>query len=211
VVHFPCLLPFLASVLRCDGLCLVDHVLSQQSPSPRSIASIPVCYLSYHVFAIAKRRFSQWSSSPDPAIRKKNSRGHAALPWCASAARGPREKLGHAEMRVRTVGKQKCNAHSMATHAHAGWPKATYSRKMTDSTADVGAVTGSTETAPPRAGHQREVINYIHGRKTQPRKKRPPATNTPHKPREATPRWPRRCPRRPSSTHRSKWPDRYGC
>jgi hypothetical protein len=124
---------------------------------------------------------------------------------------GSREKLGHAEIRVRTVGKQKCNAHSVATHAHAGWPKATYSRKMTDSTADVGSVTGSTETAPPRAGHQREVINYIHGRKTQPGKKRPPATNTPHKPREATPRWPRRCPRRPSSTHRSKWPDRYGC
>jgi hypothetical protein len=43
--------------------------------------------------------------------------------------------------RVRTVGKRKCNAHSVATDAHAGWPKATYSRKMTDTTADVGAHT----------------------------------------------------------------------
>jgi hypothetical protein len=79
----------------------------------------------------------------------------AAPPWCAWAARGPREKREHAETRVRTVGKQKCNAHSVATQAHAGWLKATYSRKMTDSTADVGAVTGSTETAPARAGHRK--------------------------------------------------------
>jgi hypothetical protein len=49
------------------GLCLADHVLSQRSPSLQSVASIPVCYLSCHLFAIANRRFSQLASSPDPA------------------------------------------------------------------------------------------------------------------------------------------------
>jgi hypothetical protein len=56
---------------------------------------------------------------------------------------------------VRSVGKLKRNTHSVATDAYAGWSKATYSEKMTDSTADMGAVTESTETAPARAGHQR--------------------------------------------------------
>jgi hypothetical protein len=80
-------------------------------------------------------------------IRKKQSRGLAAL-------RGVRGERGNAEGRGRSEGTPNCNAHSVATDVHPGWPKATYSRKMTDSTADVGAVTGSTETAPPRAGHQ---------------------------------------------------------
>jgi hypothetical protein len=44
--------------LSSRGLCLADHVLSQLSPSPQSGASIPVCYLFCHVFAIADRRFS---------------------------------------------------------------------------------------------------------------------------------------------------------
>jgi hypothetical protein len=43
---------------------LADSVLSQRSPSPQSIASVLVCYLSCHVFAIADRPFSQWSASP---------------------------------------------------------------------------------------------------------------------------------------------------
>jgi hypothetical protein len=45
------------------GLCLADHVLSQRSPSPQSVASVRVCCLSCHVFAIANRRFSQRSAS----------------------------------------------------------------------------------------------------------------------------------------------------
>jgi hypothetical protein len=45
--------------LSSRGLCLADHVLSQLSPSPQSGASIPVCYLSCHVFSIANCRFSQ--------------------------------------------------------------------------------------------------------------------------------------------------------
>jgi hypothetical protein len=46
------------------GLCLVDSVLAQRSPSPWSVASVPVCYLSCHVFAIANRHFSQQSAYP---------------------------------------------------------------------------------------------------------------------------------------------------
>jgi hypothetical protein len=45
--------------LSSRGLCLADHVLSQLSPSRQSGASIPVCYLFCHVFAIANCRFSQ--------------------------------------------------------------------------------------------------------------------------------------------------------
>jgi hypothetical protein len=56
-------LPHLSS----RGLCLADSVLSQRSPSSQLVASIPVCYLSCYVFAIANRRFSQRSLSPDPA------------------------------------------------------------------------------------------------------------------------------------------------
>jgi hypothetical protein len=65
----PSFLPVDVRYLRLSsrGLCLADHVLSQLSPSPQSGASIPVCYLSCHVFAIANRHFSQPSSSPDPA------------------------------------------------------------------------------------------------------------------------------------------------
>jgi hypothetical protein len=44
--------------LSSRGLCLADHVLSQLSPSPQSGASVLVCYLFCHVFAIADRRFS---------------------------------------------------------------------------------------------------------------------------------------------------------
>jgi hypothetical protein len=45
--------------LSSRGLCLADHVLSQLSPSPQSGASMPVCYLFCHVFAIANCRFPQ--------------------------------------------------------------------------------------------------------------------------------------------------------
>jgi hypothetical protein len=76
----------------------------------------------------------------------------------AWAAHGPRQKREHAEMRVRTVGKQKCNAHSVATHAHAGWPKATYSRKITDSTADVGAHTsGRSQSQHVTSTHECQI------------------------------------------------------
>jgi hypothetical protein len=72
--------------------------------------------------------------------------------------RGPRQKREHAEMRVRTVGKQKCNAHSVATHAHAGWSKATYSRKITDSTADVGAHTsGRSQSQHVTSTHECQI------------------------------------------------------
>jgi hypothetical protein len=54
--------------LSSRGLCLTDHVLSQLSPSPQSVASVAVCYLSCHVFAIADCCFSQPSSSPHPAV-----------------------------------------------------------------------------------------------------------------------------------------------
>jgi hypothetical protein len=61
-------------------------------------------------------------------------------------------------MRVRTVGKQKCNAHNVATHAHAEWPKATYSRKMTDSTADVGAhASGRSQSQHVRSTHECQI------------------------------------------------------
>jgi hypothetical protein len=91
-------------------------------------------------------------------IRKKKLRGHAAPAWCARAARGPLEKREHAEIRVRTVGKQKYNAHSVATHAHAGWPKATYSRKITDSMADVGAHTnGRSQSQHVTSTHECQI------------------------------------------------------
>jgi hypothetical protein len=69
-----CSLPVDVRYLRLSsrGLCLADHVLSQLSPSPQSGASIPVCYLSCHVFAIANCRFSQladalhWLCRPGP-------------------------------------------------------------------------------------------------------------------------------------------------
>jgi hypothetical protein len=44
--------------LSSRGLCLADPVLSQRSPSPRSVASVRVCYLSCHVFAITNGRSS---------------------------------------------------------------------------------------------------------------------------------------------------------
>jgi hypothetical protein len=50
--------------LSSRGLCLADHGLSQRSPSLQSVASVPVCYLSCHVFAIANCPFSQRSASP---------------------------------------------------------------------------------------------------------------------------------------------------
>jgi hypothetical protein len=44
--------------LSSRGLCLADPVLSQRSPSPQSVASVRVCYLSCHVFAITNGRSS---------------------------------------------------------------------------------------------------------------------------------------------------------
>jgi hypothetical protein len=61
--------------LSSGGLCLANSVLSQRSPSSQSVASIPVCYLSCHVFAIANRHFSQPSSFPDPAATLLCRRG----------------------------------------------------------------------------------------------------------------------------------------
>jgi hypothetical protein len=52
----------------------------------QSVASIPVCYLSCHVFAIANRHFSQPSSSPDPAVIVSGSRRHAILGCAAVGA-----------------------------------------------------------------------------------------------------------------------------
>jgi hypothetical protein len=46
------------SYLSSRGLCLADPVLSQRSPSLRSVASVRVCYLSCHVFALANGRSS---------------------------------------------------------------------------------------------------------------------------------------------------------
>jgi hypothetical protein len=76
-----------------------------------------------------------------PAAQPTSGKKNRVATQPQHGVRGPRPKCEHAEMRVRTVGKQKCIAPSVATHAHAGWPKATYSRKITDSSADVGAHT----------------------------------------------------------------------
>jgi hypothetical protein len=73
--------------LSSRGLCLADHVLSQLSPSPQSGASIPVCYLSCHVFAIANCRFSQLADALHWLCRP----GRAS---CAAAHDVPRFAVG---------------------------------------------------------------------------------------------------------------------
>jgi hypothetical protein len=72
--------------LSSRACCLADHVLSQLLPSLPSGASIPVCYLSCHVFAIANCHFSQPSSSPDPAVVVSGSRRSAILGCAAVGA-----------------------------------------------------------------------------------------------------------------------------
>jgi hypothetical protein len=73
--------------LSSRGLCLADHVLSQLSPSPQSGASIPVCYLFCHVFAIANCRFSQ----PADTLHWLCHPGRAS---CAAAHDVPRFAVG---------------------------------------------------------------------------------------------------------------------
>jgi hypothetical protein len=73
--------------LSSRGLCLADHVLSQLSPSPQSGASIPVCYLFCHVFAIPNCRFSQ----PADALHWLCRPGRAS---CAAAHDVPRFAVG---------------------------------------------------------------------------------------------------------------------
>jgi hypothetical protein len=78
------------------GLCLADPVLSQRSPSPQSVASVPVCYLSDHVSAVANHCFS---AVVVPGSRRRAILGCAAVgaefavPGVASGSGVPGEWL----------------------------------------------------------------------------------------------------------------------
>jgi hypothetical protein len=50
--------------LSCHVFAIAKRHFSQRSASPRSVASVPVCYLPCHVFAMADCPFSQRSASP---------------------------------------------------------------------------------------------------------------------------------------------------
>jgi hypothetical protein len=64
---FQCAISPAMSVLSLTVISHSGRLLHSRSPSSQSVASISVCYLSCHVFAIANRCFSQPSSSLDPA------------------------------------------------------------------------------------------------------------------------------------------------